>query len=288
MQALGHVIWGILCKMSQSIHPLVRWPTFLVPIVALAAWLVACGPAAPGQRDTPAVPQSSVPAPIESVNLEYGLGSLPQSFLVIVSGLPDGCTTFRDYSLTRQGDVFQVEVTNRRPSNPDLACTQIYVLVTTRILLQGEMKPCQVYTVEVNAQEYRVQAIGPNIRCGPPPASSGTKPPPNRDGVELRLRVGQSLSVGASGLVITLLGVPEDSRCPRSVACVWEGQAAVIIGATLAGVEQGTFRLVLEPGAASSVVGGYQVRLANLERYPASPVAIPVGDYLAVLVVSKP
>ncbi|HLF04732.1 MAG TPA: hypothetical protein VI855_05895 [Dehalococcoidia bacterium] len=271
---------------------MIRWPVFLVLIVALAAWLAGCGSAAPGQGSTPTTPpspQDSVPAPIESVNLEYGVGTPPQSFLVIVSGLPDGCTTFGGYTISRQGDVFRVEVTNRKPTTPGLMCTQIYGLVTTRIPLEGEIKPCRVYTVVVNDQEYRVQAIGPAIRCSPPPASSGTTTPSYGDGVELRLRVGESQPVGASGLVITLVGVPEDSRCPRSVVCVWAGQAAVVIGATLPGADQGTFRLVLGPGAASTAVAvaGYQVRLVNLEPYPASPGAIPVGDYLAVLSVAK-
>jgi hypothetical protein len=262
--------------------------------MALAAWLAGCGPAAPatpGPGDaTPIGPTVSLPAPIDDVSLQYEVGTPPQSFLVIVSGLPDGCTTFGSYTLSRQGDVFWVEVTNRKPSNPDLVCTQIYGQVTTRILLEGELKLCQVYTMMVNGQEHRVKAIGPTMLCEPPPASSGTTPPPSGDGVELRLRVGQSQPVGASGLVITLVGVPEDSRCPQSVVCVWAGQAAVIIGATLAGVDQGSFRLVLGPGAASPAVAvaGYQARLVNLEPYPASPGAIPLGDYLAVLAVSKP
>jgi hypothetical protein len=282
-------------EMPYRIHPLVGWPLFLVLLVGLAAWLGACGPAAPpapGLGPTPTVPATpllSPLAPIDGVSLEYGAGAPPQSFLVVVSGLPDGCTTFGEYTFSRQGDTFQVQVTNRRPADPNLACTMIYGMVTTRIPLEGDIKACQVYTAVVNGREYRVQAIGPTIRCAAPPAAPGTPAPGYSGGVELPLRVGQSQAVSGSGLVITLLAVTEDSRCPRDVLCVWAGQAAVSIGAKLDGADLGAFRVLLSEGGIQPgvPVGAYQVRLVGLSPYPVSTSTIPVDSYLAVLAVSK-
>ena len=44
---------------------------------------------------------------------------------------------------------------------------------------------------------------------------------------QLRIKVGQKITVQDTDLKITFLGVPEDSRCPAHSACVWRGNAIV-------------------------------------------------------------
>jgi hypothetical protein len=46
-------------------------------------------------------------------------------------------------------------------------------------------------------------------------------------GEEFTLAVGDSARIGDSELVLMFDGVSEDSRCPRNVTCVWEGNARV-------------------------------------------------------------
>jgi hypothetical protein len=56
----------------------------------------------------------------------------------------------------------------------------------------------------------------------PPPGHA-----PAAIGREFTLAVGDSVRVGATGLVLMFEAVPEDSRCARNVTCIWEGNARV-------------------------------------------------------------
>jgi len=233
-------------------------------------------------------PMSSVPAPIESVNLEYGTGSPAQSFLVIVSGLPGGCAKFEKYVFSRSGETFQVTVTNQMPSDPNVACTKIYGYVTTRIPLGLDIEACKVYTAVVNGKSYQVQAIGPTIRCSAPPSTSSI-PTPKPGEVELALKVGQSQRVNDTELTLTLVEIAGDSRCPSDVVCVWAGEATVVVRAALGG-ETSTFKLVLgacAEGGAKAKVGEYQVSLVKLDPYPVSAKPILPTDYIATVRVSS-
>ena len=50
---------------------------------------------------------------------------------------------------------------------------------------------------------------------------------PVNAGEEFTLVVGDSARLGDSELLLMFDGVSEDSRCPRNVTCVWEGNARV-------------------------------------------------------------
>jgi hypothetical protein len=102
---------------------------------------------------------------VDSVAIEVTSTDPVAAELVLVTGLPSGCVSFKGYTLERQGDTFQVTVTNVRPDQDDLVCTMIYGMHTTRIPLEGEIEVCQTYTVVVNDQTFSVQAQVPGEAC---------------------------------------------------------------------------------------------------------------------------
>ena len=93
-----------------------------------------------------------VPAPIESVKLLIMESFPPQYSLVVVSGLPNGCASFAGYRLERSGDTVPVEMLNWKPADPQVACTDNYRTIETRISLGSQFDPDTTYTVDVNGE----------------------------------------------------------------------------------------------------------------------------------------
>jgi hypothetical protein len=146
---------------------------------------VACssgdnGTATPNVPDVPSAIE--VAAPIESVKIEKIVAKPPNATLKVVSGGLNSCETFKDYVLTRDGDAFQLQVTNLRQAGPGVPCTDIYGTVGHDIDLPSDaIEACMTYTVEVNGEAYSVPASCPSIPSGqfeepaptPTPAAAG-------------------------------------------------------------------------------------------------------------------
>jgi len=103
---------------------------------------------------------------------------------------------------------------------------------------------------------------------------------------EIRLAVGEEVRV--DGLLrIGFSGVPGDSRCPASVVCIWQGDAAVEIHY---GLGQGpsypdTLHTALDPKGVS--FAGYQIALVEVAPYPYAPGPIPLGEYVIRVRVAR-
>ena len=184
--------------------------------------LLACGTAATSAPETDSPPgMLERPAPIESVAIDVSATDSSQADLVLVSGLPNACYTFGQYSLTRDGDNFQVEVVNLIPDSPALACAERYGMITTQIPLEGGIEACKSYGVVVNEVSHSVQAIASDVSCAGPTAGSdpgiGAEPRPDN---LVELSVGEKTLAGDTGLVLTLIEVSEDSRCASDVVCI--------------------------------------------------------------------
>lgn len=117
------------------------------------------------------------PAPIESVQIEVTSGTVPRNDLLVASGLPNGCYELDGYELTRRGGTISVEVTNSRPEDRNIACTDIYRVVETTIPLADDIEACRVYAVEVNGVPFQVQAIGRFYKACPSPKPASTPAP---------------------------------------------------------------------------------------------------------------
>lgn len=90
-------------------------------------------------------------------------------------------------------------------------------------------------------------------------------------------------------LKILFEDVPEDSRCPLGVECLWQGNAIVqlkvALGSEVRSVELNTF----EPFGNSCYIGDYLIRLKSLSPYPVYPKSIDKKDYVAELeIINKP
>jgi hypothetical protein len=68
-------------------------------------------------------------------------------------------------------------------------------------------------------------------------------------GQDFPLRVGQSASIKGEELQIKFLEVVADSRCPRGVTCIWEGEVSCMVTIKYRGSLQQM--MLTEPGSTS-------------------------------------
>jgi len=97
---------------------------------------------------------------------------------------------------------------------------------------------------------------------------------------QFQVRVGQSVEIGE--LQFTFDSVPEDSRCPKSVLCIWTGNAVVILK-----FSDGEQRLNSTDGSRTTSHGSYSIELIQIDPYPETPGTIPTEEYIATLKVTS-
>jgi len=101
------------------------------------------------------------------------------------------------------------------------------------------------------------------------------------------LAVGQTAVIAGEDLRLSFENVIEDSRCPLSVECIWEGRASYTVRLTWAG---DSYNMVLtEPGmggVARDTFLDYEIS-ARLSPYPEAPGAIAEKDYRLRLTIVK-
>ena len=109
-----------------------------------------------------------VQAPIESVEIVKVAAKPPNASLVIVSGGLNSCESFNDYTMSREGEVFQVQITNLRTAAANVPCTANYGMQEHIIPLpSNEIAGCETYRVEVNGEMFSVKASCPALSTGP-------------------------------------------------------------------------------------------------------------------------
>lgn len=95
--------------------------------------------------------------------------------------------------------------------------------------------------------------------------------------------VGGSVSFGSGDGTLTFERVKEDSRCPKGVTCVWEGDAVAVLSVRLSG-ETTTLELHTHPTQQREARhGGFLIRLLELRPYPAAGERIDPSSYRARL-----
>jgi hypothetical protein len=82
---------------------------------------------------------------------------------------------------------------------------------------------------------------------------------------------------------VRFVGISEDSRCPRDVACVWAGQAKVRLDITSRRSEP-VLRDVLEQQ--SVIADQYEIKVVRVLPYPETSGAIPPDDYRVTLLAT--
>lgn len=110
-----------------------------------------------------------------------------------------------------------------------------------------------------------------------------------RLGREFKLRVGQRAAVEGEGFRVRFASVENDSRCPAGVACVWAGNAEVLIEAEAGGQRAG-LKLNTHGGdkfPKESRHGQYSVGLVALDPRPRTDSETKATDYVATLVIRR-
>jgi hypothetical protein len=87
-------------------------------------------------------------APIEEVKVNILKSNPPQVSVYIKGGLPDGCTTFHDIEIEREGNTINIKVTVQHPRGVD--CPAIYTNFEKEINLGSDFILGTAYTLNVN------------------------------------------------------------------------------------------------------------------------------------------
>jgi hypothetical protein len=108
-----------------------------------------------------------------------------------------------------------------------------------------------------------------------------------RLGQEFELKIDQQATIEGEGLAVAFESVLEDSRCPESATCVWEGNAR--IKTRLSNRDQTGEAIKLntntKSGPKSSSFLNYEIILVALNPYPKSGGDIRPDEYKATLII---
>jgi hypothetical protein len=106
-----------------------------------------------------------------------------------------------------------------------------------------------------------------------------------------QLTINQTAVVTANNMTVQFLDVPQDSRCPAFVTCIWAGQVIVSLNISKFSSVPLIFNLTLMPSSASnsSAIGldGYNLKLLQIEPYPIKDEEIAKSDYRATFVIAE-
>jgi hypothetical protein len=123
--------------------------------------------------------------------------------------------------------------------------------------------------------------------CGNKPKASYVNIKPN-DFFELKL--GNSAVIPEEKFKLTFKEVPEDSRCPKYVNCIQEGQIRMVFVANIDGKSQPPVELVRKKSdvkPATATVGGYKIQVYDVTPESESGKKINPADYAARMTVKK-
>lgn len=127
------------------------------------------------------------------------------------------------------------------------------------------------------------------------PGDPGNNPPPGnmiKLNQEFDLPFGQVAVMDEGNVKFHFSSVAEDSRCPKNVQCVWEGNAMIIVDGYATDGQSGSLMLNTNKGDAARFPGkgnfmGYEVELISLMPYPEEADPISQSQYVARLIVRK-
>ena len=102
------------------------------------------------------------------------------------------------------------------------------------------------------------------------------------------LKPGQTARVDGTAFSISFVSVPEDSRCPTDVVCVWAGNGAVSLVVTDDAGAKSTVVLNTTISPRSVRNSGYEISLTGLKPDPRQGSPIPLANYVATLRVTRP
>lgn len=102
-------------------------------------------------------------------------------------------------------------------------------------------------------------------------------------GKPFTLKVGESVAFDNSDLVITFVGVLDDSRCAQNVLCVWQGNAEMQFSL----IGDMTFLLNSFLDNRETLVSDYLVTFVNLQPQTHTQKSIDPQSYIVELVITE-
>lgn len=100
------------------------------------------------------------------------------------------------------------------------------------------------------------------------------------------MKISDNMQCDCGDMTVQFVKVKEDSRCPKGVNCVWEGQAVIELAIDTKPLEL-TMRAGNEADRKKSM-GNYTIELVKVDPYPEGENAsIPQEDYVIELKVSE-
>jgi hypothetical protein len=123
--------------------------------------------------------------------------------------------------------------------------------------------------------------------CGGDGNEAGRPPsvPMGGLGREYLIGFGETIHIGALGLEFTTLA--EDSRCPLNAACVWAGNARILVTVTLGNTTEVVELNTYPSYQVRATVEGYLIELRRLQPdIPWSPRG-PLSEYTATVFVDR-
>ena len=110
-----------------------------------------------------------------------------------------------------------------------------------------------------------------------------------RIGEPFELGVGESVRIIDAGIRVGFDLILSDSRCPRRVECIWEGNAEARAWAKAPRTDRSLFRLNTNPRfPTEALVLGFIIRMLNVAPYPEDGTFIDPNTYKATMVVVRP
>jgi len=99
-----------------------------------------------------------------------------------------------------------------------------------------------------------------------------------------KLALGKTATISSTDLQLQFSDVTEDSRCPTGLACIWPGQAGVVIDVIRAGKDFEKITLT-SPNSYPIIheLSGYKLELLGVQPYPVFDTAIKKQDYRLIL-----
>ena len=99
------------------------------------------------------------------------------------------------------------------------------------------------------------------------------------------IRFGETVPVPGTQWTVTFQSVTQDSRCPMSVQCVWEGVGEVVIKVHRGNGDE-SLTLETNPPRNEATIDGVRFLLKRLDPYPGGPGSRPASEYSVTLEVA--
>jgi hypothetical protein len=109
---------------------------------------------------------------------------------------------------------------------------------------------------------------------------------PTTNEQSVTLGVNQSKKIFDGKLMVKVVAVVEDSRCPKDVDCIQAGNAKVRVSFRKGNDPLKVVDLDLNAGQTSAMYGNYKITLTALTPYPATAAPIKRNRYMATLTVA--